>query len=116
MTWDQVQRVGLTIPETSLGVAPEGSPAVLVRTKQFARLRTDNDRGQVLQFWVADPDHVQAYPADDPDTYRGAPGYSRKVVMARLDRLDPQILREVLVESWSSRAPVTLRRRHADLR
>lgn len=100
------------MPETSLGVAPEGLPAVLVQTKQFARLRTDNDRGQVLQFWVADPDLVQAYAADDPDTYRGAPGYSRKVVMARLDRLDPQILREVLVQP----RPGHLRRRHADLR
>jgi hypothetical protein len=114
--WDDVERVGLTLPEASLGVAHEGSPAIFVRAKQFARLRLDDSRGQILQFWVPDPGLVNAYCTEDSDTFWGAPGYSRYVVMARLDRLDIQELRETLVESWCSRAPVTLRRDHPDLR
>jgi len=115
-TWNDVERIGLSLPDTSLGAAHEGSPALLVRTQQFARLRWDDVGGEILQFWVPDPDLVAAYAQDDPTTYHGAPGYSKKVVMASLPRMDPQTLREVLVESWACRAPVTLRRKHPDLR
>lgn len=115
-TWIDVERVGLSLPETSLGAAHEGSPALLVRTQQFARLRWDDVGGEILQFWVPDADLVAAYAQDDPATYHGAPGYSKKVVMASLARLDNQTLRELLVESWACRAPVTLRRKHPDLR
>jgi len=115
-TWIDVERVGLSLPETSLGAAHEGSPALLVRTQQFARLRWDDVGGEILQVWVPDADLVAAYAEDDPATYHGASGYSKKVVMASLARLDPQTLRELLVESWACRAPVTLRRKHPDLR
>lgn len=115
-SWDHVEQIGLALPEASLGVAHEGSPALLVRTKQFARLRRGDVRGQILQFWVPDADIVAAYVADDPEIYWGAPGFSKKVVMARLDRLGDLVLREVLIESWACRAPVSIRRRHEDLR
>ena len=115
-TWVDVERVGLSLPETSLGAAHEGSPALLVRTQQFARLRWYDVGGELLQFWVPDADLVAAYAQDDPATYHIAPGYSRKVVMASLARLDHQTLRELLVESWACRAPVTLRRKYPDLR
>jgi hypothetical protein len=115
-TWDDVERLGLLLPAASLGVAHEGSPAICVRTKQFVRLRLDERYGQMLQFWVPDPDLVKAYAAEDPGTYWGAPGYSRIVVMARLDRLDSQDLRAVVIQSWCARAPVMLRRQHPDFR
>jgi hypothetical protein len=115
-TWSDVERIGLSIPETAPGEAHEGSPAILVRDRQFARLRWDDAGAEILQFWVPDADLVAAYVQDDPTVYRGAPGYSRKVVMATLTGLDAQTLREVLVESWSCRAPATLRKRHPQLR
>lgn len=115
-TWRDVERVGLTLPEASLGEAHEGSPAVVVRTKQFARLRWDDAGNEVLQFWVQDADLVAAYCQEDPGTYWGAPGFSTKVVMARLGRLDGTTLRELLVESWSCRAPVSVSKAHRDLR
>ena len=77
--WDDVERVGLTLPEPSLGVAHEGSPAILGRAKQFARLRLNDSQGQILQFWVPDPELVNAYCTEDPDTYwarRAIPGTS----------------------------------------
>jgi hypothetical protein len=115
-TWIDVERIGLSLPETALGQAHEGSPAVLVRTQQFARLRWDDASNEILQFWVSDPDLVQAYVQADPELYWGAPGYSKKVVMSRLGRLVEDMVRELLVESWSARAPVSLRRAHPDIR
>jgi hypothetical protein len=114
--WDDVERVGLTLPESSRGVAHEGSPALLVRAKQFARLRWDKVGHEILQFWVPDADVVGAYAQDDPRTYWSAPGFSKKVVMARLDRVDTETLREVLVGSWACRAPGSVIRTHPDLR
>jgi hypothetical protein len=110
--WSDVERVAVALPGTSKGAAHEGSPAILVGKNQFARLRVTDEGGEILQFWVADEDLVQGYVDLDPATYRGARGYSRKVVMATLDRLDVEVLGELLVESWAARAPATLRRQH----
>jgi hypothetical protein len=114
-TWADVERVGLTLPETRLGDSHGGEPVVLVRTQQFARFRR-NDDGEVLQFWVAHEDLVGAQVTSAPETFWGAPGFSRKVVMARLGALDAAELREVLVESWTCRATATLRKGHPGLR
>jgi hypothetical protein len=113
VTWADVERVALTLPETGLGEAHSGEPAVLVRSQIFARSR---EKSAVLQFWVADEQLVDGYVAADGATYWGARGYSRTVVMARLSALDESDLRDALVESWRARATATLRRQHADLR
>jgi hypothetical protein len=112
---DDVEQIGLGLPEAQRGNAHEGSPALVVRGVQFARLRLD-DQAAVLQFWVPEADLVASYVEEDPAVFRSATGYSRKVVMARLDALDTATLREALVQSWSARAPARLRREHDDLR
>jgi hypothetical protein len=112
VTWADVERVALTLPETALGEAHSGEPAVLVRSQIFARSRQEST---VLQFWVADEELVDGYVASDGATYWGARGYSRKVVMARLPGLDEGDLRDALVASWRARATATLRKQHADL-
>lgn len=114
-TWADVERVGLSLPETRLGDSHGGEPVVLVRTQQFARFRRD-DSGEVLQFWVPDEALVGAYVTSAPEVFWGAPGFSRKVVMARLRLMGLPELREVLVESWSCRATATLRKANPDLR
>jgi hypothetical protein len=114
--WADAEKIALELPETTKGEAHEGSPAVFVRTQQFARLRWDDTGSEVLQFWVPDEDLVQAYAQADAAAYYGAAGYSRKVVMVRLRMIDAAMLRELLVESWLCRATAALRRRHADLR
>lgn len=110
--WADVERLGLALPETSLGEAHSGEPAVLVRDRIFARSRED---GGVLQFWVADEQLVSGYVESDGATYRSASGYSRTVVMAQLRALDETDLRGVLVESWRARATATVRKGHPDL-
>lgn len=114
-SWADVERIGLSLPETRLGDSHGGEPVVLVRAQQFARFRRD-DSGEVLQFWVPDEDLVGAHLASAPEVFWGAPGFSRKVVMARLKALGLHELREVLVESWSCRATATLCNAHPDLR
>jgi len=114
-TWAEAERDALTLPEAALGEAHEGSPAVWVRTKQFARLRWDGDR-ELLQVWVADAALVMPYVAENPATYRAIPGYSPLVVLGALDRLDAATVRELLVESWAARAPKRLVAAHPDLR
>ena len=111
-TWADVERIALSLPETARGEAHSGEPAVLVRTRIFARSR---EASKVLQFWVADERLVQGYVESDGSTFRGARGYSRTVVMARLSGLDENDLREVLVESWQARTTATLRKQYADL-
>ena len=115
-TWADVERVGLTRPGTALGEAHEGSPAVLVGSQQFARLRYDEHGADVLQLWLADAGLVEPAVAEDPGHRWAAQGFSSYVVMARLSVLDEETLRELLVESWSGRAPARLRKAHADLR
>ena len=111
-----VERVSLTLPGTALGEAHEGSAAVVVGAKQFARLRWDDHHAEVLQVWVADPALVDAVVAEDPEHRWGARGFSRYVVMVRLSSPDATALRELLVESWAARAPARLRKAHADIR
>ena len=113
-TWSDVERMALTLPAASKGEAHECSPAVLVGSNQFARRRTADDGKEILQFWVADEVMVQGYVDRDPAVFTSARGYSRKVVMARLERLGDEHLRELLVESWMARATATMRRRYAE--
>ena len=111
-TWADVERIALSLPETARGEAHSGEPAVLVRTRIFARSR---EASKVLQFWVADERLVEGYVESDDSTFRGARGYSRTVVMARLSGLDESDLHDVLVESWQARTTATLRKQYADL-
>jgi hypothetical protein len=114
-TWRDAERIALTLPEAQLGEAHEGSAAVVVRTRQFARLRWEGER-ELLQVWVPDAALVAPYVEEDPETYRAIPGYSKLVLLGVLDRLDDATVRELLVESWSARAPKRLMAAHPDLR
>ena len=115
-TWADAERVGLTLPGAALGEAHEGSPAVVVGSRQFARLRFDDGGAEVLQIWLADTGLVDPVVAEDPEHRWAARGFSRYVVMARLSALDDATLRELLVESWSARASARLRKANPDVR
>ncbi len=115
-TWADAERVALTLPGAGVGEAHEGSPAVMVGGKQFARLRYDEHGAEVLQIWLLDPGLVAPVVAEDPEHRWSATGFSRYVVMARLSALDEEALRELVVESWSARASARLRKANPDLR
>ena len=114
-SWRSAEQTALTLPEAQLGEAHEGSPAVFVRAKQFARLRWDADR-ELLQIWLPEAGLVAPYVEEDPETYRAIAGYSKLVLLCALDRLDDVTVRELLVESWAARAPKRLVAAYPDLR
>ncbi len=113
-TWHDVERLAAELPETSLGEAHEGSPAVTVGDVQFARLRSPDDGREVLQFWVPERELVAAYVEEDPRAFRAAPGFSKKAVMAELALLDLEAVRAILAESWAARAPARVLRANRD--
>ena len=114
-TWsDVVQAVG-DLPEVEPSSAHEGSPAFEVRRRQFLRQRVDGGR-VILQFWVSDTGIQDSFVQPRPRHLLGAPPIPVPATMAWLDRLDSETLREVLVESWTARAPKRLVQAHPNLK
>lgn len=116
VSYKQVEEFALTLPETTAAPSYNNSPALKVNRKGMARLRVemsdqiDDLTGEpyrdVLTLRLADLGVKEALLADDPDTYFTIPhldGYA--YVLIRLDRVDEQELRELIVESWMAIAP-----------
>ena len=116
--WGDVERVAADLPEVSASSAHEGSPALDVAGRQFARLRVDPDQGgrALLQFWVRDAGIQDGLVQSEPDVYLVHHRFAVPAVLAWLDRLDDAALRELLVESWTARGPKRLVRQHPDVR
>ena len=119
-TWDDVRRIALGLPETSEHAPAGGVPGWRVRDKLFAwerpLRRSDLEAlgdtapdGPILAAWVPDPGAKEALLAEDPAVYFTTPhfdGYA--IILARLDRVPPAELAELLVEAWLRRAPKRL--------
>lgn len=105
-SWRDVERIAGTLAGARPGEAPEGSPTYDVGRHPFARLRWDDDGGEILQFWTMDLATADMV-ADRPDTFVRVDTFKVKVsVWARLDRLDEQELTELLTDSWLARRGV----------
>lgn len=119
-TWDDVARVCLALPETTEGMS-WGSRTWKVRGKLFVWERPLRARdldelgdaapsGPVLGAAVPDEGAKLALVAAEPDVYftiSHFEGYA--AVLARLDELDLDGLRELAGEAWACRAPKRLR-------
>ncbi len=114
-TWDDVVASVGDLPDVTASTAHQGSPAFDVHGRQFLRQRVDNGRA-VLQFWVRDTGVQDAIVQTEPDTFWVHHRFNVPSTMAWLDRLDAATLREVLVESWTARAPKGLVKAHPDLK
>ena len=100
-TWDDVGRIALTLPDVAEGRAHEGSPAYDVSGRQFARLRWNDERREILQFWS---DDREALAHSRPDAYWITKAFPA-AVFAHLDAIALDELREILTDSWRTRAP-----------
>ncbi len=114
-TWDDVVAAVSDLPEATPSTAHEGSPAFAVRKRQFVRHRTDEGR-TIVQFWVRDTGIQDMFVQGDPDTFWVHHRFNVPATMAWLDRVDDETLREVLIESWTARAPRRLSKAHPDLK
>ena len=121
-TWDDVRRLVAALPDTDEHASYGGHPSWRVRQKAFAwdRPLRPSDRKAladaapeeaepVLSVRVADEGVKAALIADDPEVYFTTPHFDGyPAVLAPLERLDEDALREVVVEAWLARAPARL--------
>jgi hypothetical protein len=123
LTWDDVARVCLALPESTEG-ASRGSRRWLVRdkgflwerplrTKDLAELGDAAPTGPVLAASVPDEGAKRAMVAAEPDVYFTTShfdGYA--AVLCRLEELDDRSLTELVTEAWACRAPKRLVAQH----
>lgn len=103
-SWEDVKRIGRELPEVEEGTW-YGTPALKVRGKGFARLRED-DENLVLMVDVLER---EALMQAEPDAFHITPHYEDyPAMLVRLAAVDPEMLREQLIESWLRKAPKRL--------
>ena len=124
-SFDDVRRIALALPETSEEIT-HGHPAWKVGGKGFvwerplrpADLRAlgdDAPSGPILGARVEHLVAKEALLADDPDVFFTTPhfdGYA--AVLVRLERISLEVLHEVIVEAWLTRAPKRVAQRYVD--
>jgi hypothetical protein len=115
-TWDDVRRLALALPESSERVS-RGQRQWRVRDKLFVwerpLRRSDLEAlgpgapdGPILGARVEHEGAKAALIADDPDVFFTTPHFDGyPAILARLERLGPGTLEELVVEAWLCRAP-----------
>ena len=124
-TWDDVRRIALGLPETGED-ASRGRPFWRVREKAFVwerplrptDLRVLGDaapKGPILGARVEHLGAKEALLADDPDVFFTTPHFNGyPAVLIRLEHIPLDVLEEVIVEAWLSRAPKRLAKQYID--
>lgn len=102
-------RIGSALPEVEESTWYR-TPALKVRGRGFARLRTEAEGGLVLMCSLAEKEALLA--SGDPAFFTTAHYDGHGSVLVDLDRVDPQQLAELVEEAWRRRAPATVLRRH----
>jgi hypothetical protein len=123
--WEQVRRLALELPETSERLS-RGSVQWRVCDKLFVwerplhrtdvrALGEDAPRGEILAARVEHELAKQALLADDPEVFFTIPHFDGyPAILARLERLGPEDLTELVVEAWLARAPPRLAQGYID--
>ena len=120
-TWDDVRRIALSLPETSEKLA-WGTPSWRVRTKLFVWERPlrkadfealgDAPQGEILGARVEDLLVKEALIADEPAIFTTPHFDGYPAVLVELDEIVLEVLEEIIVEAWLSRAPKRLAREY----
>jgi hypothetical protein len=118
-TWDDVRRLALELPETT-EVTSRGNTQWRVKDKLFVwerpLRRTDLEAlgpaapdGPILGARVEHLVAKEALLADAPEIYFTTPHFEGyPAVLVRLEVIDLEELRELIVEAWLNRAPKRL--------
>jgi hypothetical protein len=108
-TFEDVRALSLELPAAEESTS-YGTPAFKVRKKLFARMR---EEGDILVVKV-DRDERAALIESEPEIYFTTPHYENYgYVLVRLEAVERDQLREILIESWRLAAP---RKLHDELR
>ncbi|MCW0213558.1 MAG: MmcQ/YjbR family DNA-binding protein [Pseudonocardia sp.] len=109
MTWDDVLEIGCALPGVEESTSYR-TPALKVKGKGFARLRTEAEGGLVLLCAMEEKEALLA--SGDP-TFFTTPHYDGyPAILVDLERIGREQLVELVEESWRIKAPVRLRRDH----
>ena len=123
--WDDVRRIALALPETSEQLS-HGHASWRVRDKgfvwerplrpaDFRALGDDAPTGPILGARVEHLVAKEALLADDPNVFFTTPHFDGyPAVLVQLERIDLEVLEEVIVEAWLARAPTRVAREYVD--
>ncbi len=118
-TWDDVRATALELPateeRTSRALAQWRVKDKLfvwerpLRRSDLKALGDDAPDGPILGAWVEHLIAKESLLADDPSVYFTTPHFDGyPIVLARLDAIAGDELRELIVEAWLARAPARL--------
>lgn len=111
MTWDEAVSIGCALPGVEVSTS-YGTPALKVRGKLMARLRSEAEGGLVVMCGMDEKEALLA--SGDPAffTIPHYDGYGSIVVdLAKVDRTH---LAELLEDAWRAKAPKRLVSEHDD--
>ncbi len=126
-TWDDVRRVALALPEAEERVSGD-LRQWRVKNKLFVwerplrradikALGDDAPDGAILGARVEHLVAKEALLADDPNVFFTTPHFDGyPAILARLDRIAPEDLNELVIEAWLVRAPRRLADAYIDER
>jgi len=101
MTWADIVAIAETLPEVEVGTA-YGTPALRVKGRFMCRLRED---GQTLAI-RCDPDERPLLLGAHPTVLFLTPHYDKwPMVLVALPRADAGLVRELVEDAWTERAP-----------
>ncbi len=124
-TWDDVRRIALAMPEAGEALA-WGTPAWRVKDKMFVwerplrktDLKALGDAAPDGPILGARTEHLgakEAFLQDDPDVFFTTPHFDGyPAVLIQLEKIDCDVLEEVIVEAWLARAPKRLVKEYLD--
>lgn len=106
-TWDDVVEIAGALPEVQVSTS-YGTPALKVKGKGFARLRTEAEGGLMLRCSMPEKEALLA--SGDPAFFTTPHYDGYPSILVDLTRIDGEHLAELVEEAWWQRAPVTVRR------
>ncbi|GAA1879403.1 MmcQ/YjbR family DNA-binding protein [Pseudonocardia ailaonensis] len=107
MTWDDVVEIASGLPGVEVSTS-YGTPALKVKGKGFARLRTEAECGLMLRCGLDEKEALLA--AGDPAFFTTPHYDGHGSILVDLTRIDRERLTEMITDAWRDRAPVRLRK------
>ncbi len=106
VTWEELVAVASALPETAESTS-YGTPALKVKGKLIARLRTDADGSLALRCSLAEKEALLAEP--DPAFFTTSHYDGHGYVLVDLEQADSDHLLELLDAAWWLVAPARVR-------
>ncbi|WP_232661358.1 MmcQ/YjbR family DNA-binding protein [Pseudonocardia sp. TRM90224] len=105
-TWDDVVEMAMALPEVEVSTS-YGTPALKVKGKGFARLRTEAEGGLVLMCEMSEKEALLA--SGDPAFYTTPHYDGYGSILVDLEKVGRAQLGELVEDAWRHRAPARVR-------